>query len=536
MIHFLVYQQEEKETLDKKLKSCVDKLMIIKDRQKQLKAQIKQDEDGSNKEKQKNPEPSPPDVEVPTKNEVIEVPKPEPQVPSVGKKRGPAEAGMDDEQEENEDLGTGGHILQPVVVTDELRKEHFLLALGLVTKAALSELQNRKYTRKRRTTANPHFSNAAIEAKRINQMENAARRAKKREMVALRTRQASARKEEPVAEPQAPKTATGKKLLNGTGPKVSLDCVLCNDKCDADPDSVMFCVDCRCLFHSTCGSSVEEISISGVVPCPKCDRKMDIGQELSSNEAMMETIKRTKTGKKLKTAKILETVSLNRENGVTKVDISTHYEAKRTELIQLIEKKDTLVKEWADRKNKLDSLQTTLKTAKDKSCRLSGDRHQLSNSIEKLVGFIKSVQIWKDIIDEDNAAQKAAKGTTSEVHQSHISIVAVEKREPITYGKENAGLKKKTTNGSTLLVQNVKGVVHPNGVNGSNNAPKAQLANGKSSDKPADHRTESQLSPSGPVPTCSMTVKLRPAPDEDETNAAIASIQTVILQPVEPRS
>lgn len=54
------------------------------------------------------------------------------------------------------------------------------LSLGLVTKETLSELQSRKGERKRRTTANPQFSSAALEAKRITKLELAERKAKRR--------------------------------------------------------------------------------------------------------------------------------------------------------------------------------------------------------------------------------------------------------------------------------------------------------------------------------------------------------------------
>ncbi|XP_067143423.1 PHD finger protein 21A-like [Centruroides vittatus] len=47
-------------------------------------------------------------------------------------------------------------------------KSDFMLSLGLVTKEFLTELKSRKVERKRRTTANPQFSNAAIEEKRKN--------------------------------------------------------------------------------------------------------------------------------------------------------------------------------------------------------------------------------------------------------------------------------------------------------------------------------------------------------------------------------
>lgn len=50
---------------------------------------------------------------------------------------------------------------------DHLKLE-LLGALGLMTREALRELQHRRGERKRRTTANPHFSNAALEEKRRN--------------------------------------------------------------------------------------------------------------------------------------------------------------------------------------------------------------------------------------------------------------------------------------------------------------------------------------------------------------------------------
>jgi len=54
---------------------------------------------------------------------------------------------------------------------------------GLVTKEALTELQSRKCERKRRTTANPQFSSAALEAKRISKLEIAERKAKRRLLI-----------------------------------------------------------------------------------------------------------------------------------------------------------------------------------------------------------------------------------------------------------------------------------------------------------------------------------------------------------------
>jgi hypothetical protein len=59
----------------------------------------------------------------------------------------------------------------------------FSQSKGLLTKETLSELQNRKCERKRRTTANPQFSSAALEAKRITKLELAERKAKRRLLI-----------------------------------------------------------------------------------------------------------------------------------------------------------------------------------------------------------------------------------------------------------------------------------------------------------------------------------------------------------------
>ncbi|XP_064482393.1 PHD finger protein 21A-like isoform X2 [Ornithodoros turicata] len=48
---------------------------------------------------------------------------------------------------------------------EDNNKMELMRALGLMTREALKELQSRRGERKRRTTANPHFSNAALERK-----------------------------------------------------------------------------------------------------------------------------------------------------------------------------------------------------------------------------------------------------------------------------------------------------------------------------------------------------------------------------------
>lgn len=56
----------------------------------------------------------------------------------------------------------------PRVTKEDHRKLQLMSALGLMTREALRELQHRRGERKRRTTANPHFSSAALEEKRRN--------------------------------------------------------------------------------------------------------------------------------------------------------------------------------------------------------------------------------------------------------------------------------------------------------------------------------------------------------------------------------
>lgn len=637
-------QNENKESLERELKSCVGKLLDIRDRQKSLKAKIKDDEDRLQKPQQP--------LESEARKEQKDGPTCEGKQQqsdvstAAGKKRGASEAGMD-EADQND--GTGGdgtnadgengsssgnmismsdlHMMQPVVVTDQLRKEHFLSCLGLVTKAALSELQNKKYTRKRRTTANPHFSNAAIEAKRINQMETAAKReAKKKEMVALRTRLSLFRRseermnrhrdhnssaennQESIENSSINNTNTiaskggkrGQASLTSSAnssSKVTRDCNVCNEKCDADLDAIMFCSECRVLFHATCASSVEEITSSGTVPCPKCDKKKSLDQEVQSNSILMETIIKPKAKKIRKTNSSSgnsEMVSLNRgENGsMTKVNLATHYGEKREELIQLMKRRQELMKEWNDRSSRLKGIQENLKTAKDKSHRLTGDRHQLTASIEKLVGFIKSVKIWSDIIDDESSTAVATGTTNSQTpatsgmdsNQSLNSIVAVEGKTNatlISIGKENAqntimshknmiiNTNGNNTNGSsgTLITipeiikgpsTNLNGSTDENSSESRTEKSTTPVMNGKTEVKSVEVPLESVLlsgctssqvilsssasATSGVVPTsCSMmSVKQnRTVPDEDETNAAIASIQNSILQTqveLEPRS
>ena len=147
-------------------------------------------------------------------------------------------------------------------------KEEFLSKLGLVTKQALSEIQNKKSERKRRTTANPQFSNAAIEAKRITAQELAAKKAnRKRELAASNQdnllNSSTATNKRSFLNSNRGKQVAGKqsdakknmskvsnKQFNQTNePKITSYCFVCEEVCDSDLDEIMFCQDCYCLFH-----------------------------------------------------------------------------------------------------------------------------------------------------------------------------------------------------------------------------------------------------------------------------------------------
>ena len=386
-----------------------------------------------------------------------------------------------DEQEEDsktsQDVDMAEEIdhldLKPVIVTDQTRKESFLSCLGLVTKEALSELQNKKYTRKRRSTANPHFSNAAIEAKRINQMELAAKKARRKEQMAeLRSNKPARmslyrqpdRHLKTLSPSETNKDKMSSSLLAAKKPssdpvlKISCDCFVCSENCDTELDVILFCRDCKCLFHATCASTLEAIISSGFVPCPKCDNKRTMEDELTSNEQVAAKVaksqpkrqppiiastskaqpvfghkvkadgtKTLKPAKKLKTernsatssASLAEMMSSNRENGdPKKEERKIHHEAKRKELESLMERKYELEKEWNDRKKRLEGIQSALKAIRDKSTKLENDRKIVNDDIEKLVGFIKSVQIYKDIIDSDEAISK-------QKQQSSMTITTV---------------------------------------------------------------------------------------------------------------
>lgn len=397
-------------------------------------------------------------------------------------------------------------VLEPVVVTDEMRKENFLSGLGLVTKAAHKELQNRKSVRKRRTTANPQFSNAAIEAKKANQMVIAANKLKNKELMKTRyslkvdagqRRQQRIKEEEEEEEQHKRKTSskdkknsppkqekghhhkTSKALSSSntvnsaqsklpSSSEVQKECCFCSEDCDAENDAIMFCTVCRVLFHVTCASTIEEITASGVVPCPQCGRKKQIQDQVTDLSSILspeverpvtpivEVIVPKKRGRKPKQPKVEEVktspqmVTLNRENGTSeKVAIRSHYEEKRSEIFALLEKKTLLESQWRTTKATYESHRTNFLSLRENHDSLILAEKDLTKKIEKVVGFIKSAKIWNDIIDTDDHQHSQGIGRPIKKAKQVLSTIHVEPRvQPpsVTYSQP-----KKVVGGQTLL-------------------------------------------------------------------------------------
>jgi len=49
------------------------------------------------------------------------------------------------------------------------------------------------------------------------------------------------------------------------------NCFVCDELCECDIDSILFCKFCRTLFHATCSSTKADITKNATVPCPKCE-------------------------------------------------------------------------------------------------------------------------------------------------------------------------------------------------------------------------------------------------------------------------
>ncbi|CAG2111373.1 unnamed protein product, partial [Medioppia subpectinata] len=155
-------------------------------------------------------------------------------------------------------------VAAPKQLTDKQSKDLFMMTLGLVTKESLAELQSRKCERKRRTTANPQFSSAALEAKRITKLEIAERKAKRR-----------------LLNNMVDVSGGGLYIVTKIGKQLSANCFVCEELCECDCDSILFCKTCKTLFHATCTTSRREIVDNHALPkCLKCDGQRRRADEL----------------------------------------------------------------------------------------------------------------------------------------------------------------------------------------------------------------------------------------------------------------
>ncbi|XP_054155975.1 PHD finger protein 21A-like isoform X1 [Oppia nitens] len=248
-------------------------------------------------------------------------------------------------------------VVRPAVpkLTEKQSKDHFMSCLGLVTKETLTELQSRKCERKRRTTANPQFSSAALEAKRITKLELAERKAKRRLMI-NNSYNIAANNPGPGRPPNNPlssinnnnkssvaaaaaanhniskpnnnsitsqntapvvngggggnqnksnnnnnasylnssanpksigveqqELAPGLYIVTSIGKHLSANCHICEELCECDIDSILFCKPCKTLFHAMCTTTVDDLKNRQALPkCPKCDaQRRLVGEQLA---------------------------------------------------------------------------------------------------------------------------------------------------------------------------------------------------------------------------------------------------------------
>ncbi|XP_027197869.2 uncharacterized protein LOC113792165 [Dermatophagoides pteronyssinus] len=157
-------------------------------------------------------------------------------------------------------------------------KEDFLRMLDLVHKIDLEKMANCKKPRKRRTTANPQFSHAAIEAKRITQMEIANERRHRRRL-ALETKQQRRHSKQQINNNKnlSSSSSSSSKQPNDyiksinifkpanemfpglfnimTDPNMEHHdnrCKLCSELCNYIDDTIVLCQQCLSMFHVNC--------------------------------------------------------------------------------------------------------------------------------------------------------------------------------------------------------------------------------------------------------------------------------------------
>ncbi|CAG2165070.1 unnamed protein product [Oppiella nova] len=302
----------------------------------------------------------------------------------------------------------------PKMLTDKQSKDLFMMSLGLVTKESLAELQSRKCERKRRTTANPQFSSAALEAKRITKLEIAERKAKRRllnngDTGSSHTGSATnPHITPPAAGPHMPalnKTNTQTVNNNATNPKsigveqqeispgmcclsshlwttclspivaelsycdndclyivttigkqLSANCFVCEELCECDCDSILFCKPCKTLFHAMCTTTKTDITQNNALPkCPKCETQRKKNEEkLAQKREERDNLvvkKKEFEDQLLQMKRALQTLKLKiREKSEEKVNLVASHEIVQQKVDKIIETlklvEDT--SEWED--------------------------------------------------------------------------------------------------------------------------------------------------------------------------------------------
>ncbi|XP_074595640.1 uncharacterized protein LOC141850812 [Brevipalpus obovatus] len=415
------------------------------------------------------------------------------------------------------------------------RKEDYFAALGLVTKQTLKEIQNKKCERKRRTTANPQFSNAAIEAKRITAMEVAAKRAKRKEMAAAEKNPAQSRGESARGErsssriPLMPSSQTSicslmrpsinknnpntsnnnqqpaikstslvsnssnlrqRQILssnnnstnmlhdrprnhpfiqrfrvknrfpdsmspstigtNNSSPnprpfssssslisapfstnvssqtnfirnniviwsRVALKCTDCSEQCDPSLEAIVHCKDCRCYFHATCVSDVDDINASDSVPCPSCDKRILLKSNQNDFDSPIDGASRIRLDNVEESAEPDDDIDMGYD-GSLKADqndgenlirksmgtrSSSSTDSKRNLPQELIEKKEILMdrnyelsRVLGESEAKRSQLSTHLQNIREDNAKLVDRQNKVREKIQKVNKVITTVTHW----------------------------------------------------------------------------------------------------------------------------------------------
>lgn len=305
--------------------------------------------------------------------------------------------------------------LKMMATGEEKRKEQYLSVLGLVTKSAMLEIQSKRSGRKRRSTANPKFSTAAIEAKRAVAIEVAIERTKKRAAKEARVQQRkrpalltpNIRTQSQLREPkqsnvvladnesQAIVPQRRRSLMNPQPkrmhPPLLSTCHVCAEECKPELDIVIFCEECRFFFHATCVN--DDMHANGLVACPKCQDMKLMSKEVTVQE--MSTLTYVpKTVKKVKVhSQKGQSVILNGVNGSSQlVDLKSHFKAKLDEQWQLVQAKLDKERQWSESKTFLQVAKDKLKALKDAHGREEVERAITVGRISRLSEFVDSIR------------------------------------------------------------------------------------------------------------------------------------------------